>query len=103
MSVKGHQDIPFPDVGGESSNVSRIPPYPVISASYSLEDGEIVEGHFSGCIADTRTPSQRPNGHPQLHLSNQVSASTPAYPPAKPVESFAPTPTIEPSNTLPLS
>lgn len=99
MLVEDHQELPYPNAGGKSSNVSQIRPYPVISNSNSLEDGEIVEGHFSNIAS--RSLSQQHKGQPQLHLSNQVRASTPLFPTAEPVARLAPT--VEPSNTPSLS
>lgn len=99
MSVEDPQDIPYPDVGNEPNSVSCILSYPVSSSSYSLEDGEIMEGHFSGSIVDSELPPLQPSDQPESHLPDQARTSMPA----EPVSSLAPTPTVEPSNTLSLS
>lgn len=104
MSTKDSQDVPSPEVDGESNNVSCIPPHPVIpNTGYSLEDSEIVEGHPSGIHADARPPMspQKPDRPELLHASGQVSASIPTSSPIELVGAL--TYTDEPSNALSLS
>lgn len=83
------QELPCAGAGGKSNDASQMRPYPVISSSDSLEDGEILEGRFSSI--SSRPLSQRWKDQPQLRSSNNVKASTPAVPTAEPAGSLAST------------
>jgi len=94
MSVEGsdRQKLPSLNAGGKSNDASQIRPYPVMSSSGSLEDGEIVEGRFSGI--SPQLLSQQSKDQPQPRSSNQVITSTPSFPTAEAAV------TVEPSNSL---
>ncbi|KAI9457563.1 hypothetical protein HD554DRAFT_2317336 [Boletus coccyginus] len=68
------------DAGGRSNGASQIRPYPVMSSSNSLEDGEIVEGRFPGI--SPLPLSQESKNPPQPRSSNQVITSMPSSPTA---------------------
>ena len=95
MSVEDsdRQELPSANAGGTSNDASQIRPYPAISNSDSLEDGEIVEGRF--CSISSRPLSQKWKDQPQLRSPNHVRVSTPVFPTAEPAASVAST--IEPS------
>ncbi|KAF8550225.1 hypothetical protein OG21DRAFT_1514285 [Imleria badia] len=95
MAVEDRQELPFPGNDGRnlSNDASQIRPYPVISKSDSLEDGEIVEGRFSS-ISSQPLPQQHQDP-PQL--PNLVRTSTPVFPAAELAVSLPPK--VEPMTT----
>ena len=98
MSVEDREEVSSPNSGCEPNILSQIQPYTVITNSDSLEDGEIVEGHFSSVAP--RPLLQQPKDPSQLILSTQVRTSTPPFPTTELVSLV---PTVEPSNVLSLS
>jgi hypothetical protein len=95
MSVEDsdRQELPSANTGSKFNDASQIRPYPAISSSDSLEDGEIVEGRFFSI--SSRPLSQKWKDQPQPRSPNHVRFSTLAFPTAEPAASVAST--LEPS------